>query len=146
MIPDLMSRNALTILLLSALALQASLGGLRAGSLVLCLGHASDAHEIETGCSGCDHACDSPLPIPVEDDHGDECGCTDVALMLSDLSHTPRESDDAGVALAVAASIPSGIEVVADAPARAPPRLCSIDPDPGGARRLCALRTTILLI
>ena len=80
----------LAISLAALVAVQALLGG-GGGGGVLCLGGGHHHSEAET--THCDSACGHesawPLPVPSENQH-DDCGCTDIEFVATDLAAFPK--------------------------------------------------------
>lgn len=90
-----MFQRLTTILLLSAITVQAVLGGLQ-DSVSICLGggHEHDVAEVIEHCEmECSHHNEWPSPI-VEGEHIDNCECTDLELALITLLSVPRDNDE----------------------------------------------------
>ncbi len=91
-----MFQRLTTIMLLTALTVQAVFGGLQ-DSVSICLGggHEHDVAEVVEHCEmECSHHSEWPTPLSEGDDI-DDCECTDVELTLVTLLSVPRDSDDA---------------------------------------------------
>ena len=90
-----MFQRLTTILILSALTVQAVFGGLQ-HSVSICLGggHEHESTEIVEHCDmECSHHDQWATPIGNEVDFED-CACTDLELNLITLLSTPRNADD----------------------------------------------------
>ena len=83
-----------TILLLSAITVQAVFGGLQ-NTVSICLGggHEHDIAEVIEHCDmECSHHSSWPTPIS-EGEDVDNCDCTDLELVLITLLSVPRDDD-----------------------------------------------------
>jgi len=84
-----------TILLLSALTVQAVFGGLQ-NTVSICLGGGHE-HEITEEIEHCELECShhSSWPAPIADGEDiDNCDCTDLELALITLLSVPRDEDN----------------------------------------------------
>ncbi len=84
-----------TILLLTAITVQAVFGGLQ-DTVSICLGggHEHDVAEVVEHCEmECSHHSEWPSPIS-EDEESHDCECTDLELALIALLSVPRDSDE----------------------------------------------------
>jgi hypothetical protein len=91
-----MSQRLTTILLLTAITVQAVFGGLQ-DSVSICLGggHEHDVAEVVDHCElECSHHNEWPSPISEGDDI-EGCECTDLELALITLLSVPKGSEEA---------------------------------------------------
>jgi hypothetical protein len=89
-----MFQKLTTILLLTAIAVQAIFGGLN-DSVAICLGggHEHEATEVVVHCEfECSHHSEWPTPI-VEGEDVEDCSCTDVEISLITLLTNPKDND-----------------------------------------------------
>ncbi len=144
--PWTMLSKGTTFLLLTAIALQAVFGALQ-GSVIICLGggHEHGPAEVVEHCDlECSHHSEWPTPVANEE-HVDNCDCTDFELGLIVLLATPLSGEhdiewDAAPEPVIALLQASK----SNAPTRRPPR-ADWD-DPGGRQHIAAIRITRLLI
>ena len=136
----------LAISLAALVSVQALLGG-GGGGGVLCLGGGHHHSEAEsTHCdSACGHESAWPLPVPSEDQH-DDCGCTDIEFVATDLAAFPKGDGGAEATPDVIAWADPGIVFFGARTdgcggLRSPPRF-----DPGGARRLASIASVRLIL
>ena len=133
-----MINRAITILLLSAIAVQAVFGGLQ-DSVSICLGGAEITEQCEMECS---HHSNWPTPITDSEDI-DDCKCTDLELSLIMLLAIPRDSDNAPTFTWLFSPTPTHIF---QANSCNPAWLAVIDYPPVERKQLVIVRTTVLLI
>jgi hypothetical protein len=134
------------ILILAAIALQGVFGSLQ-GSVLICLGGGHEHEQVEV-VEHCDLECShhSGLPAPTSsDEHLDDCGCTDIELGLIALLSTPRVADNDHY---IVPPPPSMIVATRNDPTctllrKLPTKARG---DPGGLRRLAAIRSTRLVV
>jgi hypothetical protein len=134
-----------TILLLSAITVQAVFGGLQ-NTISICLGggHEHDvAEEIEHCSMECSHHSSWPSPIAEVEDI-DNCDCTDLELTLITLLSVPRD-DDNTASLTLDFLFLSTPIVSIDAPCNTA-WLAVVDYPPVPRQQLVVVRTTRLLL
>ena len=135
-----------TLIVLAAITLQGVFGGLQ-GSVVICLGggHEHAPTEVVEHCDlECSHHAEWPTPVS-DDQHTDDCGCTDFELGLIVLLTTPRVGDrDLELPAAVLAVVPEVVAEWSTPPTCPPPRVGLTDP--GGLQQRAVLRGTRLQV
>jgi hypothetical protein len=134
-----------TILLLSAITVQAVFGGLQ-NTVSICLGggHEHDVAAVIEHCEmECSHHSSWPAPIAVGEDIYN-CDCTDLELALINLLSIPRD-DDTTTSLALDFLFVSAPIVTIDAPCNTT-WLAVVDYPPVQRQQLVVVRTTRLLL
>ena len=136
-----MVQRITTLLLLTAITVQAVFGGLQ-DSVYICLGggHEHKVEEVVESCAmECNHHNDWATPVSNTDDI-DNCECTDLELALISLLTIPRDKDVAPV-VAVSSLSPTTITIPI-----VEYQSTFIDKPPIEKQRLSVIRTTRLLI
>jgi len=139
-----MFNRVITILLLSAIAVQAVFGGLQ-DSVSICLGggHEHEIAEIVEQCEmECSHHSNWPTPITDSEDI-DNCKCTDLELSLIMLLAIPRDSDNAPTFTWLFS--PTLTHIFQVNPCNST-WLAVVDYPPVERKQLVIVRTTVLLI
>jgi hypothetical protein len=139
-----MFNRVITILLLSAIAVQAVFGGLQ-DSVSICLGggHEHEVAEIVEQCEmECSHHSNWPTPITDSEDI-DNCKCTDLELSLIMLLAIPRDSDNAPTFTWL---FPPTLTHIFQVNPCNPTWLAVVDYPPVERQQLVVVRTTVLLI
>ena len=136
-----MFQRLTTILLLTAITVQAVFGGLQ-DTVSICLGggHEHEVAEVVEHCEmECSHHSEWPTPITNSEDI-DDCACTDLELALVTLLTVPRDADE--TPQTVLAVLPS--EVIALPVSESTLRI--IDDPPIERQQLHVVRITRLLV
>ena len=136
--------NLTTILLLSAITVQAVFGGLE-NTVSICLGggHEHDVAEVIEHCElKCGHHSNWPTPI-AEGEDIDNCDCTDLELALITLLSVPRDDDN--TASLTLEFLLVCTPVVIEAPCNTT-WLAVVDYPPVERQQLVVVRTTQLLL
>ncbi|MBC8201401.1 MAG: hypothetical protein H8E86_05080 [Planctomycetes bacterium] len=134
-----------TILLLSAITVQAVFGGLQ-NTVSICLGggHEHEIAEVVEHCSmECSHHSSWPAPIAEVEDI-DNCDCTDLELALITLLSVPRDDDDTA-SLTIVFQFLNTQNVNIDTPCNTT-WLAVVDYPPVSRQQLVVMRKTRLLL
>ena len=139
-----MFQRLITILLLTAIAVQAVFGGLQ-DNVSICLGggHEHEVAEVIEQCEmECSHHSQWPTPVTSNEDI-DNCECTDLEFALINLLSIPRDNEKTSTLLL--AFLPISIPIIAACSCENS-WLAIVDYPPVVRQQLIVLRTTRLLI
>ncbi|MBC8522485.1 hypothetical protein H8D29_01010 [PVC group bacterium] len=142
-----MFQQATTILILTAITVQAVFGGLQ-NSVSICLGggHEHEVAEVVEHCEmECSHSSQWATPIVDSEDFND-CQCTDLELNLITLLSTLRNADEGIITLSAFENLTSSLsEGKLQTSLRGPPEYSSFD-IPAKRQQLVVVRTTRFLL
>lgn len=133
-----------TFLILIAVTLQGAMGGMQE-NVIICMGggHEHGPTEVVEHCDlECTHHNEWPTP-ETNDEHRDDCDCTDIELALITLISTPR---GAGHDLYVVPPTVIAILIYEPMFVTLSDRKPYMRDDPGGKHRIALIRTTRLIV